>query len=202
MRGKRLGIAAQCRLYERVSYDAALELCAGNHTEAAQVLGMSRRASYRMAPQNREPLETGPTLVQNGFKDRDATPIVKTQPRARQAAKRRNGWSLDDLDPDAVEIARALQESVLRNIPGCALAFATVAMREAKLLRWAMDISKLAHLDLIPYPAIKFLAEWSQRNKSWRGRIVSGKALRDHWNELQEQYESQRRSFSERRRAG
>lgn len=200
MRGVKLGLVAQRRLYERVSRDVAIRLCRGSHTDAAKVLGVSRRAMYYL-PRCRESPENDPTLIQNENPPSLPTGPPKTLPGARQVAKRRDGWRLEDLDSDAVEVAQGLMRSVLQNIPGCKLAFSSIADRERKLLNWAMKIAELHHLDLVPYQAIKYLAEWSQRDKAWRGRIVTGTALRKLWDQLQAAHEAQRESF-ERRRAG
>lgn len=200
MRGVKLGLVAQRRLYERVSRDTAIRLCHGSHTDAARVLGISRRCMYYL-PKTRESPENDPTLIQSVPTPSWSGDTPKTQPWASQVAKRANGWRLEDLDPEAVEVARGLMVSVLRNIPGCALSFCSVAERERKLLNWSLEVAKLHHVDRVPYTAIKFLAQWSQRDKAWLGRIVTGKALRKLWDQLQAAYEAQRESF-ERRRAG
>lgn len=200
MRGIKLGLVAQRRMYERVSRDTAIRLCHGSHTEAARVLGISRRCMYYL-PKNRDSPENDPTLIQNENQPHRPDGPRKTIPRPSQEAKRARGWQLEDLDSDAVEVAQGLMRSVLQNIPGCKLAFSSVADRERKLLNWAMHIAALHHVDLVPYPAIQFLSQWSQRDKSWRGRIVTGTALRKLWDQLQAAYEAQRESF-ERRRSG
>ncbi len=201
MRGGKLGLVAQRKLYEYVALDTALRICHGNHADAARVLGVSRRSMYRMVPRNSILAQSDPTLIQNDDPPHRPDQPRKTLPGASQVAKRAGGWQLADLDSEAVEIARAIMESVLRNIPGCKLAFSTTSERERKLLNWAMKIAELHHVDLVPYQAIQFLAQWSQRDKSWRGRIVTGTALRKLWDQLQAAYEAQRESF-ERRRAG
>lgn len=201
MHGGKLGMVAQKALYERVSLETALSLCHGNHQAAANVLGVSRRSMYRMVPRNSILAQNDPTLIQNENPPSRPTGPPKTLPGHSQVAKRASGWQLADLDSAAVEIAQGLMVSVLRNIPGCKLAFSGLAERERKLLNWAMEVAKLHHVDLVPYQAIEFLASWSQRDKVWRGRIVTGKALRILWDELKAAYEAQRESF-ERRRAG
>lgn len=201
MRGGKVGLVAQRRLYERIARETAISLCHGSHTEAAKVLGISRRSLYYLPKSNRDSAGNGATSIQNDDPPYRSTLPPKTLPGASQVAKRASGWQLADLDPEAVEIARSLLESVLRNIPGCKLAFSSQAERDRKLLNWTLEVAKLHHVDLVPYQAIEFLASWSQRDKSWRGRIVTGKALRTLWDELKAAYEAQRESF-ERRRAG
>lgn len=200
MRGTKMGLVAQRSMYERISRDTAIKLCHGSHTDAARVLGISRRAMYYL-PKNRDSPGNDPTLIQNDRPPSRHGDTPKTLPGAIQVAKRASGWQLEDLDSDAVEVAQGLMVSVLRNIPGCALSFCSVPERERKLLNWSLEVAKLHHVDRVPYTAIKFLAQWSQRDKAWLGRIVNGKALRRFWDELQAAYEAQRESF-ERRRAG
>lgn len=201
MRGQKLGMRAQHTLYNLTSLEMALKLCNGNHTLAANVLGVSRGTMYQYVPENSILAQNDPTLIQNARRPQRAREVTKTLPGASQVAKRANGWNLSDLEPEAVEISQDLMASVLRNIPGCKWAFCSVQERDRGLLSFAIHVSQLHHLDHVPYDAIRFLAAWSQRSREWRGRIVTGKALRKHWDELQAAYEAQRESF-ERRRAG
>lgn len=211
MRGQKLGLVAQRSLYSDVSLQTALELAQGNHSLAATVLGVTRTTMYRMVKPNSILAQNDPSLIQDTTPPsliQDTTPPPhtiqrpKSLPGASQVAKRADGWQLSDLDSEAVEICQGLMVSVLKNIPGCRLAFVSVPERERMLVSWALQVSQLHHLDLIPYQAIKHLAEWSQRDKAWRGRIVTGKALRKHWDELQAAYEAQRESFERRRSTG
>lgn len=201
MRGTKIGLVAQRRLYERIARDTAIKLCHGSHTDAARVLGISRRSMYYLPQVLRDSAGNGATPIQNQDPPSRHGDTPKTLPGSSQVAKRANGWQLEDLDSEAVEVAQGLMVSVLRNIPGCALSFCSVPERERKLLNWSLEVAKLHHVDRVPYTAIKFLAQWSQRDKAWLGRIVNGKALRRFWDELQAAYEAQRESF-ERRRAG
>lgn len=201
MRGQKLGLVAQRTLYSDTSLMTALELAKGNHSLAATILGVTRCAMYRMVKPNSILAQDDPSLIQPTDPPPHTIQRPKMLPGASQVAKRTDGWQLADIDSEAVEICQNLMASVLRNVPGCKLAFTPVPARERMLVSWALHVSMLHHLDLVPYQAIEFLASWSQRDKAWRGRIVTGKALRKHWDELQAAYEAQRESF-ERRRAG
>lgn len=202
MRGQKLGLVAQRSLYSDVSLQTALELAHGNHSLAATVLGVTRTTMYRMVKPTSILAQNDPSLIQETTPPPHTIQRPKSLPGASQVAKRADGWQLADLDSEAVEICQGLMASVLRNVPGCKLAFTSVPARERMLVSWALQVSMLHHLDLVPYPAIRFLAEWSQRDKAWRGRIVTGKALRRHWDELQAAYEAQRESFERRRSTG
>lgn len=77
-----------------------------------------------------------------------------------------------------------LLEEITKNNPHSRLCNLSEHDKEKKIQLWAQDIDKLLKVDRQEASTVKEVIEWSQKHDFWGGIILSGKKLREKWDNL------------------
>ncbi|MDQ3295824.1 MAG: hypothetical protein M3619_04520 [Myxococcota bacterium] len=103
-------------------------------------------------------------------------------------SKREQGKGAADaaraLPVDALRLAGVLFDQIARTIPRTKIASATTEAREQTVRAWAQDIDKLSRIDGIPHEDIAATILWLPSDDFWCGNILSGKKLREKYDQL------------------
>lgn len=86
--------------------------------------------------------------------------------------------------PEAVSAARKLLGLISAKSPASTLARASESKREDTALKWSVDIRKLHEIDGHPWDEINGIIDWCQADSFWSSNILSGKKLREKWDQL------------------
>lgn len=97
------------------------------------------------------------------------------------------------LDPAATRLAERLADLIIANNPQHRIALGTETCRKDAVSAWAVDVEKLHRLDDVPHEQIEAVIEWSQSDEFWRANILSGKKLREKYDQLAAKMAADRR---------
>jgi hypothetical protein len=96
----------------------------------------------------------------------------------------KNGKKKDiKTSPDALRLSGFLADKVLENLP--TYSKLVPSKRETTIQRWAVDIDRLNRINGKSWEEIETVIEWCQRDSFWSSNILSGKKLRDKFDQLQ-----------------
>jgi hypothetical protein len=88
------------------------------------------------------------------------------------------------IDPTARRLASGLADLIVANNPQHRLALGTEDYRETTVAAWAIDIERLHRRGHVPHEQIEAVIVWSQADEFWRANILSGKKLREKYDQL------------------
>jgi hypothetical protein len=85
---------------------------------------------------------------------------------------------------DAMRLSSLLFDEIVTLNPDGRLALCENGDRKIKVDRWAKDIDYLLRLDLQPAGTIEDVIKFATRDSFWAANILSGKKLREKWEQL------------------
>lgn len=91
------------------------------------------------------------------------------------------------------KLSNLLFQEILKNNSNSRLHNLTKQERGKKLHLWAEDIEKLIHIDKQEASTIEEVIKWCQNNDFWRSNILSGRKLREKWDQLTAKMQKQKR---------
>ena len=105
-----------------------------------------------------------------------------TTPPARGAGGKEEDVSSGTEPQEAVEIAQLMADSILQRDPN--YSHLINGKRERTLNQWAEDVDKIHRIDKREWGQIRTVAEWCMHDDFWCRNILSGRKLRDQFNQL------------------